>query len=293
MKTMKTLLLGTIIGLSSLAAYSQGPSMPAPSPAASVSQTFGLTKVEINYSSPGVKGRQIWGGLVPYDSVWRTGANACTTISFSTDVTIGGNAIKKGKYALFTIPGKMSWTIILNSDADQWGAYDYKKSLDIARFTVSAQPADMKERMTFMIEANSDSVGVVTLWWEKLKVSFPVMADTKGFVVKSIDDFATNTQNLWRSYANSANYYVDNNLDLKKAHEWAQMSINMKENYYNRYVMAKVLKAEGNPKEALKYAMEAKTIGDKINDEPYQNNKDKVAKLIADLQATNPGAKKK
>ena len=127
MKNIKTLLLGTIIGLTSLNAYSQSPSMPAPSPAASVSQTFGLTKIDINYSSPGVKGRQVFGGLVPYDSVWRTGANACTTISFSTDVMIGGTTIKKGKYSLFTIPGKMSWTIIINSDADQWGAYDYKK----------------------------------------------------------------------------------------------------------------------------------------------------------------------
>ncbi len=141
MKTIKTLLLGTIIGLTSPSAYSQAPTYPQASPAASVSQTFGLTKVDINYSSPGVKGRQIWGALVPYDSVWRTGANKITDISFSTDVTVGGQKIKKGKYALLTIPGKMSWTIILNSDADQWGAYGYNKSLDIARFAVSLNHA--------------------------------------------------------------------------------------------------------------------------------------------------------
>ena len=286
MKAIKTLLLGTIIGLSCLNTYSQqAPSMPAPSPAASVSQTFGLTKIDINYSSPGVKGRQIWGGLVPYDSVWRTGANVCTNISFSTDVMVGGTKVKQGKYGLFTIPGKNSWTIILNSDASQWGAYDYKKSLDVARITVSPQMSDMKERMAFTIDPVSDSTAMITLSWEKLKVSFTVMADTKGMIQKSINDF---TDNNWRTYANSANYYVDNGMDLKKAHDWAQMSVTMKEHFFNRYVLAKVLKAEGNTKDALKYATESKTIGDKVNDEFYQNYKERVAKLIADCG----GAKK-
>jgi len=285
MKNLKALLLGTIIGLSSLNGYSQnGPSLPAPSPAASVSQTFGLTKIEINYSSPGVKGRQIWGNVVPYDSVWRTGANQATNISFSTDVTVGGTKVKKGKYALFTIPGRASWTVILNSDAEQFGAFDYKKSLDVACFTVTPQMTDnLKERMTFMIDALTDSTAKVTLCWEKVKIGFDVMADTKALVKKSIDDFADNTQNLWRSYSNAANYYVDNNLDLKKAHDWAQMSVNMKEHFYNRYVMAKVLHAEGNNKEALKYATESKTIGDKANDEFYNAYKDRVSKLIAEV----------
>jgi hypothetical protein len=286
MKKINTLLLGTIIGLSSLTTYAQSPTYPAASPAASVSQTFGLTKVDINYSAPGVKGRPIWGALVPYDSVWRTGANKATDITFSTDVTVGGQKIKKGRYGLFTIPGRNSWTIILNSDADQWGAYSYKKSLDIARFTVSAQPADMKERMTFTIDATSDSVGTITLSWEKLKVSFAVMADTKGMIEKSIDGY---TGSLWRNLANAANYNVDNNTDLKAAEGWAQTSISLKENFFNRYVMAKILHAEGNDKEALKYAQEAKKLGDATkDDESYMNNEAKITKLIADLS----GAKK-
>jgi Protein of unknown function (DUF2911) len=276
MKNFKTLFLGTIIGLSSIAAYAQAPSLPAASPAASVSQTFGLTKIDINYSSPGVKGRQIWGDLVPYDSVWRTGANACTNITFSTDVTIGGQKVKQGKYGLFTIPGRNSWTVILNSDASQWGAYDYKKSLDVARFTVSPQMGDMRERLAFMIDPVSDSSGRVTLCWEKMKVSFDVTAHTNGMVEKGFD-------NMWRTYANAANYYVDNHFDLTKAHDWAMMSVNMKENFFNRYVMAKVLHAQGNDKDALKYAQEAKAIGDMVNDGMYGEYKDQIAKLIADL----------
>jgi len=281
MKNFKSLLLGSIIGLSALTAYSQSPTLPAPSPAASTSQVFGITKIEINYSSPGVKGRQIWGALVPFDSVWRTGANQATNISFSTDVMINGATIKKGKYALLTIPGKSSWTIIFNSDAEQFGAFSYKKSLDVARFTVAPQSADMKERMAFMIDATSDSTAMVTLCWEKLKVGFNVMANTKALVEKSIENFADNN---WRTYANAANYNIDNNLDLKKAENWAQLSITLKDNhFFNHYVMARVLQAEGNNKEALKYATEAKSIGDKANDGFYNEYKDQIAKLIAGL----------
>jgi hypothetical protein len=279
MKTIRTLLFGAIIAISGLSVNAQSISFPAASPAASVSQTFGLTKIEIIYSAPAVRGRKIWDSLVPYDSVWRTGANAATTISFSTDVMLDGQKIKKGKYALFTIPGKSSWMIILNSDADQFGAFTYKESMDAIRFSVTPQSADMKERMTFTIDATSDSVGTVSLCWERLKVSFDVMADTKGMIKKGITDF---TDNVWRSYANSANYYVDNNLDLKKAQDWAQQSVNMKEHFFNRYVLAKVYQAEKNRTMALKYAKEAKAIGDKVNDEFYQNYKGKVASLIAE-----------
>src|ERR1700722_737321 len=106
MKKINLLLSAALIGLFATNAYSQGARTPAASPAASVKQVFGLTDVSIDYSSPAVKGRAIWGSLVPYDSVWRTGANAATVINFSTGVTISGAKVKAGKYALFTIPGK-------------------------------------------------------------------------------------------------------------------------------------------------------------------------------------------
>lgn len=290
MKNIKSALFGTVIGLISLNAYSQGPTLPAPSPAASVSQVFGLTKIEINYSSPGVKGRQIWGGLVPYDSVWRTGANQATNISFNTDVMINGATIKKGKYALFTIPGRNSWTFILNSDADQFGAFNYKKSLDVTRFTATPQPAEMKERMAFMIDPTSDTTAMVTLWWEKLKVSFSVMAQTKAMTEKNIESYSSS---VWRNFANAANYYLNNKLDLTKAHDWAMQSVQMQESFYNRYILAKVLQAQGKDEEALKYANESKAIGDKNPDGFYNEYKDDVAKLINTLSAATPAKKKK
>ncbi len=257
MKKFSSLLFTALIILSSIKAFSQGASLPQVSPAASVSQTFGITKVEIKYHCPAVKGRTIWGSLVPYDSVWRTGANEATTISFSTDVMVGGQKVKSGKYALFTIPGRDTWTVIINSDADQWGAYSYNKSKDVIRFTVKPETADLKERLSFYIDDVNDSTGHVIMRWEKVKIGFDIMAKTITMVQKSID-------NTWRTLANAANYYVDNKSDLNKAEEWAKTSVSMNENFFNRYVMARVLKAKGDTKEALKYAEEAKKIGDAL-----------------------------
>lgn len=284
MNSFKSILAVTVIGLSCLSVNSQSLTMPAASPAASVSQTFGLTKIDIVYSSPGVKGRPIWGSLVPYDSVWRSGANSCTTIEFSTDVTVGGQKVKQGKYGFFTIPGKNSWTIILNSDAGQWGAYDYKKSLDVVRFTVNPMAGDMKERLAYMIDPVSDSSAMVSLCWEKIKVSFPVMAETKALTQKGFDAYLDKNGNLWQSYSRIASYDVDNGGDLNKALELANLSVKMKTGeYYNLYVLARVYNAMGDKKNTLMCAQLAKAAGDKKpGDESYMNNKAKVEKLIAD-----------
>lgn len=129
-------------------------------------------KVVVDYSSPGVKGRKIWGGLVPYDEVWRTGANEATTILFEEDVKVNGKELEKGKYSLFTIPGENKWTFIFNSVWDQWGAFNYDESKDALR--VEAEPSktgEMKERMEFEIDSKT---GKVNLLWENLKVGFTV-----------------------------------------------------------------------------------------------------------------------
>jgi hypothetical protein len=282
MKKISTLLFTALTILTTSNAFSQ-PGLPQASPAASVSQTFGNTKVQVDYHCPGVKGRTIWGGIVPYDSVWRTGANEATTINFSTDVMVGGQKVKSGKYALFTIPGRGSWTVIINSDADQWGAYSYDKSKDIVRFTVSPEmTTDSKERLAFYIDATNDSTGHVTLRWEKAKVGFDVMAKTIAMVQKSVD-------NNWSTLAYAALYYVDNKLDLNKAEQWAKASVDMNEHFFNRYVMAKVLQAKGDKANALKYATESKKIGDALkNHDFYDEYKDQIAKMITDLG----GAKK-
>lgn len=142
-----------------------------PSPPKSTKAQLAGGEVVIDYSSPGVKDRVIWGDLVPYDKVWRTGANEATTIMLGGDMKIGGKLIPAGKYALFTIPGEKEWVVILNSQWDQWGAYNYDESKDVHRFTVRPKMVDeSEERLKFDIRED----GMVTLSWEKLRLSFEV-----------------------------------------------------------------------------------------------------------------------
>lgn len=127
--------------------------------------------VTLEYGRPNVKGRQIWGGLVPYDKVWRTGANEATTITFSGAVAVEGEPLPAGTYALFTIPGESEWTIIFNKVAKQWGAMKYDAAEDALRVTVKPEPAAYEETMDFRIQDSR-----VILRWEKLAIPFSVTA---------------------------------------------------------------------------------------------------------------------
>jgi len=144
------------------------------SPKAAVVQTVGFTEVRIDYNRPGVKKREIWGKLVPYDAVWRAGANEATKITFSTDVTVEGKKLKKGSYSFFAIPGKNDWTIIFNKIADQWGAFEYNESEDALRVKVKTEKAIWQEWLSYTINKASDTSAVIRLEWEKIKVPFKV-----------------------------------------------------------------------------------------------------------------------
>lgn len=144
------------------------------SPKAEVMQQVGLTDITINYGRPGVKGRTIWGKLVPYDAVWRAGANEATKITFSTDVLIEGKKLKKGSYSFFSIPGKKEWTIIFNKVADQWGAFEYNESQDALRVKVKTEKGNWQEWLAYTITKVTDTSAVIRLEWEKLKVPFKV-----------------------------------------------------------------------------------------------------------------------
>jgi hypothetical protein len=142
------------------------------SPKASVSQTVGFTDVTISYSRPGVKGRKIWGGLVPYDKVWRAGANEATKITFSTDVIIEGKKLPAGSYGFFAIPGRNEWTLIFNKVADQWGAFEYNEAEDALRITVKPEKGNFTEWLRYGFTRTSDNTAAVSLIWENLKVPF-------------------------------------------------------------------------------------------------------------------------
>lgn len=157
------------------------PPKPRVSPAASVSQTIGKTTVvTVDYGRPAVKGRTVWGELVPMDKVWRTGANEATRFSASTDVLINGEKLAAGEYSLFTIPGKDSWTIIFNKTANQWGAYEYDEKMDALRITATPQNAPHAEWLSIGFESLDSTKATTAIHWEKVKVPFTVVTAAPG-----------------------------------------------------------------------------------------------------------------
>jgi hypothetical protein len=231
--------------------------LPRPSPKATVSQTVGLTDVTITYCRPGVKGRVIWGGLVPYDQVWRTGANEATTITFSDDVTIEGTNLPAGTYGLFTMPGKDEWTVVFNKGAKQWGAYEYKQADDVLRIKVKPQATEFHELMTFSFPAVSTESAQVALSWEKVQVAFTFKVNTIDKVLatarKVVDD--------WRLPYRAATFCLDNNVNLAEARGWMDKSIAMKETMYNLAGKARFLALDGKKADAIALAKKAITVG--------------------------------
>jgi len=155
------------------------------SPKATIMQTIGFTDISISYSRPGVKGRKIWGGLVPYDKVWRAGANEATKFTFRTDVMIAGKKLAKGSYSFFAIPGKKEWTLIFNKVADQWGAFTYNEGQDALRFKVKPVQSKYTEWLKYdftgmdVQKAGMNNSAVINLNWEKLRVPFKIEVETK------------------------------------------------------------------------------------------------------------------
>ena len=161
--------------------------LPRPSPAASVFEKIGTAKLTVTYSRPAVKGREIWGGLVPYGQVWRLGANDATTLEVSEAAKVAGHELPAGAYALFAIPAKDKWTVVVNSQAKQWGAYFRDPKKDLFTFDVAPSAGPHQEWLEFRIHPESARTVRVEMAWEKLRISFPVEVDVNGIVWKNLD----------------------------------------------------------------------------------------------------------
>src|SRR6266851_6402722 len=160
--------------------------VPDASPEASASQTVGVTDIKISYHRPAVNKRKIWGDLVPWNEVWRAGANQNTTISFSSDVAVGGQKLAAGTYGLHTPPTEKDWMVIFSNMANAWGSFSYDPKEDAARIAVTPQPAEFQERLGYTIEDPTDTGAVAAMRWEKLKVAFPIAVDTPQVVLAAI-----------------------------------------------------------------------------------------------------------
>jgi len=164
-----SLLTLTMILAISVVAGAQDNKADRPSPPAEVSATIGEANITISYSSPAVKDRKVWGGLVPYEKVWRTGANEATVFETSADIKVNGSDLPAGKYGLFTIPGEETWTVVFNSVSDQWGSYNYNSSKDVLRVTATPGESAFQERMRFVIEGDQ-----VVFEWERLRLPLTI-----------------------------------------------------------------------------------------------------------------------
>ena len=203
---------------------------PAASPAATVKQRVGLVDVEVEYSRPGKNGREIFGGLVPFNEVWRTGANASTKITFSDAVTLGGTQVPAGKYALYTIPTAGDWTVILYRDLKLWGAYKYKPEDDLARVTVKPETTAAPPTETFTIGFDDvrEDGATMFLAWDRVRVPVRLTVDTNARVMAAIAaatapgvEPAPTPQLL----AQSAGYYLNHGGDLARALGWVNTAI--------------------------------------------------------------------
>ena len=223
--------------------------LPRPSPTAKLTQQVGLTDVTVEYSSPGVKGRKIWDGLVPFDKMWRTGANTATKITFSKDVTFADKAVPAGTYALFTIPTRGAWTVILNKKPDQPGtATDYKADQDLLRVQLKPSAAPFRERLAFIFSNMTDDKASLDLEWEKLRLSIPIGVATAQQAQASI---TSTLDNVWRTYANAARYLLETKKDTDAAMKYVDQSLALKEDWYNVWIKAELLAAKGDTKDAV------------------------------------------
>ncbi len=282
MRTISVIILLAFaaIGLIPESANAQKLQTPAPSPKATLTQAVGVMEVSVSYSRPGVKGREIFGGLVPYGELWRTGANASTTLKFTDDVTLNGNAVPAGEYALFTVPGKNEWEIVLSRNV-AWGVNEYKKEGDVARFKVKSRAlTEPVERFTITIANITDNSADIVLEWDRTAVSFKMETDTEGRVMKQIDEIMQNPPaDDAGVYGSAARYYFDNGKDLKKALVWIDKSLEIKgDAYWNVRLKSQIQAAMGDYSAAVVTAQESMKQAEADGNQQYVKfNRDAIA----------------
>jgi hypothetical protein len=253
---------------------------PFPSPPQTIKQDFGISNIELSYSRPGVKGRKVFGDLVPFGKVWRTGANNATTINFADDVNIGNAKVPAGKYGLLTIPDKDNWTIIITKQTDVTSPADYKQENDVVR--VSVKPMAMRDKVeTFTMQfANvKPSTCDLQMIWENTAVALPISTEVDAKVMKQITDVMDKDN---RPYFQAGLYYLDNNKDLNQAVAWFDKAIEQNPKaYWALHQKANALAKLGKKQEAKATAQKSMDIArEEKNDDYVRLNE----KLLAQLQ---------
>lgn len=274
-KKITQLFAAGLLAVSSVMAQAQTLKTPAPSPLQTTKQAFALGDVTIEYSRPAAKGRAIFGDLVPYGKIWRTGANGATKLTFTEDVKLEGNAVKAGTYALYTIPGKDSWEIMLYKDLALGGnVADYNTSNEVLRFKVKPMAImNVVENFTINMDAITASSAKLLLMWDKTAVPVSISSDIDEKIMKNID---VSLKSDGRPYFQAANYYYENNKDLNKALEWADKAIEQNPAFYVIHLKAKIqLKMKDN-KGAINTAQRSMELAKEAKNDDYVKLNEKL-----------------
>jgi hypothetical protein len=236
--------------------------LPRVSPAATVEQTVGLTDITVSYSRPGVKGRVIWGDLVPYDKPWRTGANEATTFTITDEIQFGGKTLAAGTYSLFTVPGKDEWTVVINSEKDLWGAFQYKPEKDVLRVTVQPTTAEPQEWMEFSFEDLTPTSANLVLRWEKLRLAVPIVVDVNAQVLAGARAATAGARtDAWRTPYQAASFCFDHDTAMDEGQKWLEQSLAIEQNYSNLNLLARWQMKAGRKQEAIAAARKAIAAG--------------------------------
>ena len=270
---IKKLLLVAIL-FASLATEAQQLRTPAPSPTQTLQQEFGISSMQLIYSRPGMRGRKVFGDLVPYGKVWRTGANQATRIKFSDDVMIGGQPLKAGEYAIYTIPNENDWEIIINKGSANWGT-TYKQEDDILRVKVkSMRLNDAVESFTMQFDNVKATSADLRIMWEKTAVVVPIVTDIDGKVMAQINDLM-NRDN--RPYFGAAMYYLETGRDVNQAVTWLDKAIEQTPNaFWIYHQKANALAKLGKKEDARKAANKSIELAKAQNNDDYVKLNEKL-----------------
>lgn len=276
---MKKLLLAAICMGAIVMTEAQQLRTPQPSTTQTVKQDFGLGNIELSYSRPNMKGRKVFGDLVPFDKVWRTGANSATTLTFSDEVMIGGTKIPAGKYGLLSIPSAKEWTIIITKQTDVTSPAAYKQDMDVVR--VKVKPMDLPwsfETFGMSFENIKDNSLELMIAWDKTLVALPITTDVDGKVMKQIETIMTKDN---RPYFAAAAYYADNGKDLNQAVAWFDKAIEQNPNaFWVYYQKAKALAKLGKKAEAMTVSAKSMELAKAAKNDDYVALNEKLQKEL-------------
>lgn len=264
-----------ILSLSFFSAFCMGSlaqiQTPAASPDQTLTQNVGLSSVSVQYSRPAMRGRTIFGDLVPMDKLWRTGANKNTLITFNSDASVGGSAIKAGTYSIYSIPSMDEWTIYFYTDTENWGLPEnWDESKVAAVYKVTAQRLEEAvESLTISIDEVTDSGADLTLKWENTAVSIPFSFDTESAVMASIDRTMNGPTD--RDYYQAAVYFLNADKDINKAKTWIDKAITMRKSpaywYYRQQSL--IYAKAGDKKGAINAAEQSLDLAQKAGNQDY------------------------